>query len=143
MASGSYTVTLTFDAPEERDLVDRLWQAFTDHGPWLAQPTGITHVDGSARIEFASVSDDPGTGPTTVAHATPGAEVVAALEGFSHERSLLVPVVRAMLAATAMRQAAGLAPRTRLSVEVSPAGALPQDSLSTHRSESVHSHKPD
>jgi hypothetical protein len=138
MAADFYTVVLTIDAEEQHDAVEALWQAFTNDGPFLATPTGIRHADGCVTIEFAEVPDDPTTVPTSVEHGTPGAEVVAALEGFSHAHSLMVPVVRALLTATAMRQAAGLPRPRELRIGVLPAAPLPQDSVSQRLSESVH-----
>jgi hypothetical protein len=106
------------------------------HGPYH-----LRRVQAKGRyvtVEFERLSDDPTTGPTSVGHAVPGAEIVAALEGFSHEHSLAIPLLRALLMVIAMREMAGLAPRRELRIDVVPADPLPQDSLSTHRSESVH-----
>ena len=137
-ASDRFTVRITFDAPEGRDVVARLVDALGSQGPHLARTTGVRYDDGYATIEFEPVPDDPWSGPTSLKGSIPGAEIVAALEGFSHQHSLVVPVVRALLTASAARAAAGLAPRREMRIDVVPAGTLPQDTLSMHLSESVH-----
>jgi hypothetical protein len=89
-------------------------------------------------VEFDRLSDDPPMGPTSTSHSTPGAEIIAALEGFSHQHSLAIPVLRALLTLSAMQESAGLPPRREIRIDAVPAEPLPQDTLSTHRSESVH-----
>jgi len=133
-----FTVRISFDAEEGQEIVPRLVDALNVDGPHLAQVTGVSYEDGYATIEFEPVPDDPRTGPSSVEGSMPGAEIVAALEGFSHEHSIVVPVVRALLTATAARAAAGLPPRHEMRIETVPAAPLPQDALSTHRSGQVH-----
>ena len=133
-----FTVRITFNA-DGSDTAERLSAAFRDHGPFLIP--GVVSIgaqEGYVTVEFDPVCDDPTMGPTSVGHSTPGAEIVAALEGFSHEHSVVIPVMRAVLTLTAMAETAGLTPRSEMRIDVVPARPLPQDSLSTHRSESVH-----
>ena len=132
-AAQLYFVRVTFDAAGgDREVVERLWEAFSSEGPHLAQPTGIQAQDGHVTVDFDSVPNDPGIGATSVEHGAPGAEVVAALEGFSHQHTLVVPLLRALLTLTAMREKAGLEPRRELRVEVVPAAPMAQEQLSTH-----------
>lgn len=134
-----FTIRISFNA-DGLDTAERLSAAFRKDGPYLAPGTvSIRADDGYVTVEFERVSDDPTMGPTSVGHKTPGAEIVAAMEGFSHEHSVVVPVLRALLTVTAMRELAGLPPRRELRIDVVPAEPLPQDSVSTHRSESAHS----
>ena len=133
-----FTVRISFDAGEGEEIVPRLVDALNAHGPHLAQVTGVSYENGYATIEFEPVPNDPRTGPTSVEGSMPGAEIVAALEGFSHEHSLVVPVVRALLTATAARAAADLPPRREMRIETVPAAPVPQDALSSHRSGQAH-----
>jgi hypothetical protein len=133
-----YTVRLTFkgDGP---DTAERLSAAFRNNGPYLAPGLLSVRAEGSCiTVEFDRLSDDPTMGPTSVVHATPGAEIVAALEGFSHEHSVAIPLLRALLTLIGIGEVAGVAVSRELRIDVVPADALPGDSLSTHRSESVH-----
>jgi hypothetical protein len=133
-----FTVRITFNA-DDADSAERLSAAFRGDGPLLAPgPVAVKEEEGYLTVEFDRLSDDPTMGPTSTSHSTPGAEIVAALEGFSHQHSVVIPVVRALLTVTAMRERAGLAPRGEMRIDVVPAEPLPQDSLSTHRSEAVH-----
>jgi hypothetical protein len=133
-----FTVRITFNA-DSADTAERLSTAFRSNGPFLAPGRVSVQAEGRyVTVEFDRLSDDPTIGPSSVGQATPGAEIVAALEGFSHEHSVAIPLLRALLTVIAMREMAGLAPRRELRIDVVPANPLPQDSLSTHRSESVH-----
>jgi hypothetical protein len=127
-----YFVRVTFDASGDREVVERLWEAFSSSGPHLAQPTGIHSDDGHVTVDFDAVPNDPVTGATSVEHGAPGAEVVAALEGFSHQHTLVVPLLRALLTLTAIREKAGLPPRRELRVDVLPAAPMAQEQLSSH-----------
>jgi hypothetical protein len=133
-----FSVRVTFDAPEGDQVVGLLVDALNEQGPHLAKVTGVTWDDGYATVYFEPVPDDPRGGPTSIEGGAPGAEIVAALEGFSHAHSLVVPVFRALLTTTAAREAAGLSPRREMRIEVRPAPPAQQDLLSTHLSESAH-----
>ena len=137
-----YHVTLTVDA-EGKGVADALTSAFRDGGPFLAAPSTIGAGDGYVTVRFAGVSDDPTTGPKSVEHSTPGAEVVGALAGFSHHHSLAVALVKALLTFAAMREAAGLPPRHELRIDVVPAQPLPEDTLSLQLSEGVSGQFPE
>lgn len=128
-----FSVSVSFDA-REGDVVGRLVDALNTRHPGLAKGMGVSYRDGYATMEFEPVPDDPTTGPASSDAPIPGAEIVAALEGFSHQHSLVVPVVRALLAADAAREAAGLPPRREMRIDVVPAPKLHQDVLSSHRS---------
>jgi hypothetical protein len=133
-----FTVRITFKA-DGPDPAARLLAGFRRNAPFLAPGLLSVRAEGSyVTVEFDRLSDDPTMGPTSVGHATPGAEIVAALEGFSNEHSVAIPVFRALLTVIAISEKAGLAPSSELRIDVVSADALPQDSLSTHRSESVH-----
>lgn len=129
-----FNVHVTFDAPEGDRVVRRLIDALNEHRPELAKGIGVSYSDGYATMEFEPVPADPTAGPASADAPIPGAEIVAALEGFSHQRSLVVPVVRAVLTADAAREAAGLTPRREMRIDVVPAPKLHQDVLSSHRS---------
>lgn len=134
-----FSVRISFDADEGPEVADALAGVLRNDGPFLASdPIGIRLHGGQVVVEFHGISDDPTVGPTSVGQSVPGAEVVAALEGFSHEHSVSVPVMRALLTVTAAREIAGLPPRRELRIDVTPAPPLPQDALSSHLSESVH-----
>lgn len=133
-----FTVRITFNA-EGSDTAEQFSTALRDDGPFLAPArVSVQARDGHVVVEFDRLSDDPTMGSTSVGQSTPGAEIVAALEGFSHEHSVAIPVLRSLLTVTAMRERAGLAPWHEMRIDVVPADPLPQDSLSLHRSESVH-----
>ena len=136
-SSEMFSVRITFDAPEGREIVGRLVDALNEQGPHLAKVAGVAYQDGYATIEFEPVPDDPGRGPTSLEGAAPGAEIVAALSGFSHQHSLVGPALRGLLTVTAAREAAGLAPRRETRIDVVPAGTLPQDALSSQLSDAV------
>jgi hypothetical protein len=127
-----YHVRLTFNADGGHDTIQRLWESFSAEGPHLANPTGIKAQDGYISVDFDAVSDDPTFGATSVGHGAPGAEAVAALEGFSHQHTLIVPLLRALLTLAAMREKAGLPPQQEMRVDVVPATPLAQEQLSTH-----------
>lgn len=131
-----YHVTLTVDA-EGAEAAEAMRVAFETGGPFLAPPLTLTAFDGYLTIRFAGVSDDPAHALTSVGDATPGAEIVAALAGFSHQHSLTVAIIKALLTFTAMRELAGLPPREELRIDVVPAPPLPQDSVSPQLSDSV------
>ena len=133
-----FTVRVTFDAGEGREIVPRLVDVMNEDGPHLARMIGVTYDKGYATMEFEPVPNDPHAGPTSVEGSMPGAEIVAALEGFSHEHSPVAAIVRALLTVSAARTAAGLPPRREIRVDAVPAGTLPQDALSTQLSERVH-----
>jgi hypothetical protein len=136
--SQMFTVRITFNA-DDPDTAARLSAAFRGGGPFLLRgPVAVKAQDGYVTVEFDRLSDQPTMGPTSTSHSTPGAEIVAALEGFSHQHSVAIPVLRALLTVIAMHETAGLAPRREVRIDAVPAEPLPQDSLSTHRSESVH-----
>jgi hypothetical protein len=132
-----FFVRLVFDADRDQDAVERLWEAFSTAEPHLARPTGIEAIDGHIAVDFDGVSDDPTFGPTSVEHGAPGAEAIAALRGFSRQRTLVVPAMRALLTLSAMRERAGLPPRREVRVDVLPATPLAPQELSTHRSGEV------
>jgi hypothetical protein len=137
-AAQMFTVRITSNA-DDPDTAERLSAAFRGGGPFLLRgPVAVKAKGGYVIVEFDRLSDDPTMGPTSTSHSTAGAEIVAALEGFSHQHSVAIPVLRALLTVTAMHESAGLAPRREMRIDVVPAEPLPQDSLSTHRSESVH-----
>lgn len=132
------SVRIAFDADEGPEVVDALAGALRNNAPFLAPgPIGIQLDGNQVIVEFHGISDDPTMGPTSVGRSVPGAEVVAALRGFSHEHSVVVPVMRALLTLSAAREVAGLPPRRELRIDVTPAPPLSQDALSSHRSESV------
>jgi hypothetical protein len=134
-----FSVRICFDADEGPEVADALAGVLRNDGPFLAPgPVTIRSNDGHVIVEFHAISDDPGVGPTSVGQSVPGAEAVAALEGFSHEHSVAAPVMRALLTVTAAREIAGLPPRREIRIDVTPAPPLPQDALSSHLSESVH-----
>ena len=81
------------------------------------------------------MSDDPTPGVTSLEYATPGAEIVAALAGFSQQHLLTVALLKALLTFSAVREAADLPSRDRLRIDVMPAGAPLQDSVSPRLSE--------
>jgi hypothetical protein len=133
-----FSVRIAFDADEGPEVGDALAGVLRNDGPFLASgPISIRLHDGRVIVEFHGISDDPGVGPTSVGQSVPGAEAVAALEGFSHEHSVAVPVMRALLTVTAAREIAGLPPRRELRIDVALTPPLPQDALSSHLSESV------
>jgi hypothetical protein len=133
-----FTVRITFNA-DDPYTAERLSAAFRGDGPFLVRgPVAVKAEDGYVTVEFDRLSDDPPMGPTSTSHSTPGAEIIAALEGFSHQHSLAIPVLRALLTLSAMQESAGLPPRREIRIDAVPAEPLPQDTLSTHRSESVH-----
>ena len=131
-----YHVTLTVDA-EGAEAAEGLAAAADEGGPFLAPPLSIAREDGYVTIRFAGVSDDPVQSLTSVGHGTPGAEIVAALAGFSHRNSLTVVVIKALLTFTAMREMAGLPPLEELRIDVVPAPPLSQNSLSPQLSDAV------
>jgi hypothetical protein len=133
-----FNVRVSFDAGEGRDVVQGLVDALNDDGLLLAPMIGVTYEKGYATMEFEPVPNDPGAGPTAAEGSMPGAEIVAALEGFSHEHSPVVAIVRALLTMSAARERAALSPRREIRIEAVPAVPLPQDALSSHRSEHVH-----
>jgi hypothetical protein len=133
-----FIVRITFDA-DDPDTAEALSAAFRGDGPFLVRsPIAVKPQDGYVTVEFDRLSDDPTAGPTSTRDSTAGAEIVAALVGFSHQHSLATPVLRALLTVNAMFEKVGLAPRREMRIDVVPAEPLTQDSLSTHRSESVH-----
>ena len=72
-----FTVRISFDADEGRDVVRRLVDALGEHGPRLAHATVVSYDAGYVTMEFAPVPGDATRGPTSVEGATPGAESVA------------------------------------------------------------------
>ena len=131
-----YHVTLTVN--EEQDgLTEALEEALSTGGPFLATPLSVASTDGYVTIRFATVSDDPTATTTTTEHATPGAETVAALEGFSHEHTLTTAVLKALLTFATIRAGAGLAPRREVRIDAVVAPPLHPDSLSIQRSDAV------
>jgi hypothetical protein len=138
-AARLFSVRIVFDADEGTEVGEALAGVLRDEGAFLASgPIGIGQEDRHVVVEFRGISDDPTQGPTSVGQSVPGAEVVAALEGFSHEHSVAVPVLRALLTISAAREIAGLPPRREMRIEVTPERPIPQDALSSHLSESVH-----
>lgn len=131
-----YHVTLTANA-EGAEVAEAMRIAFAEGGPFLATPLSFGTDDGYLTVRFAGVSDDPNQTLTTVEYATAGAEIVNALAGFSHQHSLTVAVIKALLTFTAMREIAGLPPRDELRIDVVPAPPLPQDSVSPQLSDSL------
>lgn len=133
-----FTVRISFNA-DDPDTAERLSAAFRGGGPFLLRgPVAVKAEDGYVTVQFDRLSDDPTMGPTSTRRSTPGAEIVAALAGFSHQHCLAIPVLRALLTLSAMQERAGLPPRREMRIDAVPAEPLHQDSLSTHRSESVH-----
>ena len=131
-----YHVTLTVN--EEQDgLAQALEEALSTGGPFLATPLSVASTDGYVTIRFAALSDDPTATTTTTEHATPGAETVAALEGFSHEHTLTTAVLRALLTFATIRAGAGLPPRRELRIDAVEAPPLHEDSLSLQRSDAT------
>ena len=152
-----FTVRISFNA-DDPDTAERLSAAFRGGGPFLLRgPVAVKAEDGYVTVQFDRLSDDPALlllhperdrsdlkdepwPPVTAGRiaAAEGAEIVAALEGFSHQHCLAIPVLRALLTLSAMQERAGLPPRREMRIDAVPAEPLHQDSLSTHRSESVH-----
>jgi hypothetical protein len=136
-----FTVRVTVDAPEGAGVVERLVDALNEL-PHLAHSAGVRFESDYVELDYEPVSDDARTGPTATEPAAPGADLVAGLGDLSRDHSLAVPAVRAMITTAAALDAAGLPPRREMRVDVTPAPRLPQDVLSTHRSESVHPPEP-
>lgn len=116
-----YLIKISFDALSADHVARQLWASFSDYGPVLAMPTGVYADGGRVVVEFGALSDDPTDGPTTVDQGAPGAEIVAALAGFGREPTVVVPVLRALLAVSTARQRAGLNPREGVGIEIQPA----------------------
>ena len=130
-------MTLTANA-EGPEIAEAMRAAFAVGGPFLASPLTIAAEDGYLTIRFPGVSDDPAGGPTSVGAATPGAEIVGALAGFSHQHSLAVCVVKALLTFSAIREGAGLPPaRGAGGFDVVPSVPLSQDRLSPQLSDGI------
>jgi hypothetical protein len=118
-----YTVRISFDALSPDHVARQLWASFSDYGPVVAMPTGVFAEEGRVVVEFGALSDDPTDGPTTAEQGAPGAELVAALHGFQRERTLIAPLLRALLATSTARQRAGLNPREGVGIEIQLAKA--------------------
>ena len=131
-----YDVTLTANA-EGPEVAEVMRAAFAVGGRFLASPLTIAADDGYLTIRFPGVSDDPAAGPTSVGCATPGAEIVSALAGFSRQHSLAVCVIKALLTFSAIREGAGLPPPAELRIDVVPSAPLSQDRLSPQRSDGI------
>ena len=124
-----FQVTLTTDTGGPGD-AEALRTAFSEGAPLLASPLTISDDDGYVTILFAGVDDDPTQLGANAALAIPGADIVASLAGFGDERSPTAAVVKALLTFWSVREAAGLPPRHDLRIDVVPAPALRQSSVS-------------
>jgi hypothetical protein len=80
-----FNVRVTFDAREGAGVVGRPIDALDERRPELAKGMGVSYSDGYATMELEPVPDDPTAGPTSADAPTPGAEIAAALEGFSQD----------------------------------------------------------
>jgi hypothetical protein len=138
-ATHYYDVTLTTTA-EGPDVAEALFHAFNTHRPLLAgTPPAIGAEGDRITVSFCGVSDDPVHGLTSIEASAPGAEIVAALAGFSSQHLLTVALLRALLTFSAMREAAGLPPRDKIRIDVVPSPPPSQDTLSQRLSEGVAS----
>lgn len=134
--SDLYDVRVTLDAGEGADqIAPVLLDAFCDRETaTVAHPTSLQSGEESVTINFHDLSSQmPAPGS---AHQPPraeepseaaGREAIAQLEDVASD--VLVPALRALVAVIAARGRAGLTPRQRLTIEVTPAMPHTQDEL--------------
>jgi hypothetical protein len=134
--SDLYDVRVTLDAREGADqIAPVLLDAFCDRETaTVAHPTSLQSGEESVTVNFHDLSSQmpiPGS-----AHQPPraeepseaaGREAIAQLENVASD--VLVPALRALVAVIAARGRAGLAPRQRVTIEVTPARPHTQDEL--------------
>jgi hypothetical protein len=132
-----YRVWLSCEVGDDDDIAERLWRSFSDGRPLAAMPTGIRLDDGRVTVEFDRLSERAETDEEALTEHAPGSALIAALTRFEREHTLLVPLLRALLAFSAARKRAGLRPRHGVEVTVVPAQPLPQESLSLGFSDAV------
>ena len=127
-----YAVAIHFDAGEgSSEIAELMTEAFSTADPTLARPNAIRAEDDHVVAEFYDVSDRVPTGPT-VGQRPAGSEAVSQLKELKFVPSTLVPTVRALLALSEARTRAGLSPRQRLIIEVSPEPAPGQERFDPH-----------
>jgi hypothetical protein len=125
-------VAIHFDAGEGSSQIAQLMtEAFSTEDPTLARPNAIRAEDDHVVAEFHEVSDRVPTGPAE-GRSPAGSEAVNQLKDLRFIPSTLVPTVRALLALSEARNRAGLSPRQRLVIEVSPEPAPGQERFDPH-----------
>jgi hypothetical protein len=134
--SDLYDVRVTLEAQEGAEqIAPVLLDAFCDRGTaTVAHPTSLQSDEDSVTINFHELSTQmPAAGS---AHRPPRAEEPseaagrAAIAQFEDIASgVLVPALRALVAVSAARGRAGIAPRQRIAIEVTPSKPHSQDEL--------------
>jgi hypothetical protein len=134
--SDLYDVIVTVDAQEGADHVaPALLDAFCDRKTaTVAHPTSLQSGDGAVTINFHDLSSRmPAAGdayrPPRAEEPSeaPGRAAISHLDDAASE--VLVPALRALVAVNAARLRAGIGPRHRLTIEVTPAKPHSQDEL--------------
>ena len=134
--SDLYDVRVTFDAEEGGDRVLPLLLEVFDVADTasVARPTSLQCDDDYVAINFCELSPQmpaAGSAHSPAREEEPseaaGRAAIAELEDVASP--VLVPALRALVAVSAARERAGIAPRQRLTVEVAPAQPHRQDEL--------------
>lgn len=134
--SDLYDVRVTLDAQEGADqIAPALLDAFCDRETaTVAHPTSLRSGEQSVTINFHELSSQmpiPGSAhqPPRAEEPSEGAgrEAISQLEDVASD--VVVPALRALVAVVAARGRAGLAPRKRVTIEVTPATPHSQDEL--------------
>ena len=134
--SDLYDVRVTLDAQEGAgQIVPALLDAFCDRETaTVAHPTSLQPGENSVTINFHELSSQmPAAGS---AHQPPRAEEPSEAAGRAAiaqvkdvGSDVLVPALRALVAVIAARGRAGIAPRQRITIDVTPSKPHSQDEL--------------
>lgn len=125
MAARLYSVKISFEAEDPRQLADVAVSTLSEMSPSLAQALTVEAGENAVTVEFPELEGGhvPPAGteyiPARPADA-PGREAVVHLADLEKEPGALLPIVRALVTLVAARERAGLPPRQRVTIEVEP-----------------------